>query len=149
MLEMGSENCEEFYEVYKGVVPEYLVIYFWLENINATHSSRKSRLCFQQMVRELSSGKFIALEVGANNANRNVYEEFRKFCGPSDPVCFVICILRFFSSFIFLTIPSSTDGGTATVPEIDPREIRCQQSPKCHTLHGPRRRLQPRSGIFF
>lgn len=125
MLEMGSENCEEFYEVYKGVVPEYLVIYFRFMNINATHSSRKGRLCFQQMVRELSSGKFIALEIGASNASRNVYEEFRQLCGPSDPVRLVICICRFFSYFIYLTIPSSTDGGTSTVPEIDSREIRC------------------------
>lgn len=30
MLEMGRENCEEFYEVYKGVVSEYLVINFLL-----------------------------------------------------------------------------------------------------------------------
>lgn len=29
MFELGRENCEEFFEVYKGVVSEYLVIFIF------------------------------------------------------------------------------------------------------------------------
>lgn len=52
--------------------------------------------------------------------------------------------------FYLLTfIYNSTGDCQATVSAIDSSEIRCQQSSKCHPLHGPWRRLQTWSGIFF
>ncbi|KAH0625011.1 hypothetical protein JD844_033016, partial [Phrynosoma platyrhinos] len=58
MFYMDRANSEEFYAIYKGVVPEY-----------------------PEMVVELCSGPCIALEI------RQVDPEkaFRDFCGPSDP----------------------------------------------------------------
>lgn len=44
------------------------------------------------MAIELAKGKCIALEVGADNPNVNVYKEFRQLCGPADPVSVEICI---------------------------------------------------------
>ncbi|XP_013115458.1 nucleoside diphosphate kinase 7 [Stomoxys calcitrans] len=55
-------NCAEFYEVYRGILPEYV-----------------------SMVSQLSSGACVALEVVCNDPNKNSYEDFRKFCGPMDP----------------------------------------------------------------
>lgn len=49
---------EEFYEIYKGVVPEYL-----------------------EMVSELCSGPCIAMEIRQFDPSK----VFRDFCGPSDP----------------------------------------------------------------
>ncbi|XP_031630001.1 nucleoside diphosphate kinase 7 [Contarinia nasturtii] len=62
MFNLGRQNCEEFYEVYNGVLPDYL-----------------------QMVTELSSGPFIALEIGCSNPNESPYQSFRQLCGPFDP----------------------------------------------------------------
>lgn len=45
------------------------------------------------MVLELTSGKFVALEIGADNPNTNVYKDFRQLCGPSDPVRFLLAFL--------------------------------------------------------
>ncbi|XP_075146514.1 nucleoside diphosphate kinase homolog 7 isoform X2 [Haematobia irritans] len=55
-------NCVEFYEVYKGILPEYI-----------------------SMVAQLASGLCVALEIVCTDPNKNSYEEFRKFCGPMDP----------------------------------------------------------------
>ncbi|XP_065354987.1 nucleoside diphosphate kinase homolog 7 [Calliphora vicina] len=55
-------NCSEFYEVYRGIVPEYI-----------------------PMVTQLASGVSMSLEIVCSDANKNSYEEFRKFCGPMDP----------------------------------------------------------------
>ncbi|KAI9579659.1 nucleoside diphosphate kinase 7 [Glossina fuscipes] len=55
-------NCEEFYEVYRGIVPEYI-----------------------PMVAQLASGVCMALEIMCADPNKNSYEEFRNFCGPTDP----------------------------------------------------------------
>lgn len=60
MFTVERANAEEFFEVYKGVVPE-----------------------FNAMVSELISGSCIALEITKNG--RNVVEEFREVVGPSDP----------------------------------------------------------------
>lgn len=38
------------------------------------------------MVVELSSGPFLAMEIGHENENKHTYSEFRKLCGPIDPV---------------------------------------------------------------
>ncbi|TMW48745.1 hypothetical protein DOY81_006170, partial [Sarcophaga bullata] len=55
-------NCSEFYEVYRGIVPEYI-----------------------PMVSQLASGVSMSLEIVCTDPNKNSYEEFRKFCGPMDP----------------------------------------------------------------
>ncbi|KAJ8670805.1 hypothetical protein QAD02_002064 [Eretmocerus hayati] len=55
-------NAEEFFEVYKGVLPDY-----------------------SGMVSELQSGPCIAMEIISKNENIEVVTEFRKFCGPMDP----------------------------------------------------------------
>ncbi|KAF4788368.1 Nucleoside diphosphate kinase 7 [Turdus rufiventris] len=59
MFNMERTNVEEFYEIYKGVVPEYL-----------------------EMVSELCSGPCIAMEIRQFDPSK----VFRDFCGPSDPV---------------------------------------------------------------
>lgn len=63
--QMHRANCEEFYEVYKGVLPEYI-----------------------QMVAELSSGIGLGLEIQSKDESMEVekfFHEFRAFCGPMDP----------------------------------------------------------------
>lgn len=40
------------------------------------------------MVIELSSGPFLAMEIGHEEENKHTYQEFRKLCGPIDPVSF-------------------------------------------------------------
>ncbi|XP_016834093.1 nucleoside diphosphate kinase 7 isoform X2 [Cricetulus griseus] len=59
MFNMDRVNVEEFYEVYKGVVPEY-----------------------NDMVTEMCSGSCVAMEIQQNN---NSKKTFREFCGPADP----------------------------------------------------------------
>lgn len=61
MFTVERANAEEFFEVYKGVVPE-----------------------FNAMVSELISGSCIALEI-TKNGDQQVVEEFREVVGPSDP----------------------------------------------------------------
>ena len=39
------------------------------------------------MVSQLASGVSMSLEIVCTDPNKNSYEEFRKFCGPMDPVC--------------------------------------------------------------
>lgn len=63
MLCMDRVNCEEFLEIYKGVVPEYT-----------------------QMVLQLTNGPALAIEIEAIDSSVNVHEAFRNLCGPSDPV---------------------------------------------------------------
>lgn len=58
MFSMDRVNVEEFYEVYKGVVPEY-----------------------NDMVTEMCSGSCVAMEIQQKNPTKT----FREFCGPSDP----------------------------------------------------------------
>ncbi|NXK89646.1 NDK7 kinase, partial [Formicarius rufipectus] len=58
MFNVERPNAEEFYEIYKGVVPEYL-----------------------EMVSELCSGPCIAMEITPSDPPK----VFRDFCGPSDP----------------------------------------------------------------
>ena len=60
MFHMEKANAEEFYEVYKGVVQEY-----------------------PSLVKELTSGPCLAMEIRAQDAART----FREFVGPADPVC--------------------------------------------------------------
>ncbi|KAL4712712.1 hypothetical protein ACJJTC_008009 [Scirpophaga incertulas] len=62
MLIVENINAAEFYEVYKGIVPEY-----------------------KGMVEELSSGSCVAMEIVAKEKNINTAVEFRKLVGPSDP----------------------------------------------------------------
>uniref|UniRef100_A0A1B6FBE1 DM10 domain-containing protein n=1 Tax=Cuerna arida TaxID=1464854 RepID=A0A1B6FBE1_9HEMI len=59
---MDEINAEEFLEVYKGVVPEYM-----------------------SMVKQLSSGPCLAMEVTSSQPDCDVPVEFRKFAGPADP----------------------------------------------------------------
>lgn len=42
------------------------------------------------MVSQLASGVSMSLEIVCTDANKNSYEEFRKFCGPMDPVSYFI-----------------------------------------------------------
>jgi nucleoside-diphosphate kinase len=58
LFKEDRSNIEEFFEVYKGVVPEY-----------------------EDMVTQLLSGPFIALEIRAEDA----VSSFREFTGPVDP----------------------------------------------------------------
>lgn len=58
LFDLNRAVIEEFYEVYKGVLPEYLPI-----------------------VENLAGGPFIALEVRQQNA----VASFRELCGPHDP----------------------------------------------------------------
>uniref|UniRef100_A0A8C6WS42 Nucleoside diphosphate kinase homolog 7 n=1 Tax=Neogobius melanostomus TaxID=47308 RepID=A0A8C6WS42_9GOBI len=58
MFNVERANAEEFFEVYKGVVPEY-----------------------SDMVTELCSGPCLVLEIHGANAP----QAFREFCGPADP----------------------------------------------------------------
>lgn len=67
MICMDRVNCEEFLEVYKGVVPEYT-----------------------QMVVQLTNGPALAMEIEARESGVNVHEAFRYLCGPSDPVSFTL-----------------------------------------------------------
>lgn len=38
------------------------------------------------MVIELSSGPFLAIEIGCRTPGSSAYKKFREFCGPADPV---------------------------------------------------------------
>ena len=58
MFHLSSAYLEEFFDVYKGVLPEYL-----------------------PMIEHLSSGPLIAMEIRQENA----VEKFRALCGPHDP----------------------------------------------------------------
>uniref|UniRef100_A0A673CWN0 Nucleoside diphosphate kinase homolog 7 n=1 Tax=Sphaeramia orbicularis TaxID=375764 RepID=A0A673CWN0_9TELE len=58
MFNVDRANAEEFYEVYKSVVPEY-----------------------PSMVTELCSGPCIVLEISGTD----IPQTFREFCGPADP----------------------------------------------------------------
>lgn len=84
MFNLSRQNCEEFYEVYNGVSPDYLV------RIKQFTSQERFPILvsyvMQQMVTELSSGPFIALEIGCSNPNESPYQSFRQLCGPYDPV---------------------------------------------------------------
>ncbi|XP_075974019.1 nucleoside diphosphate kinase homolog 7-like [Anticarsia gemmatalis] len=62
MFSVKISNAEEFYEVYKGVLPEY-----------------------EAMAIQLAEGKCIALELKATDPSINLVCEFRKLCGPRDP----------------------------------------------------------------
>mmetsp|Transcript_33463 Transcript_33463/g.38423 ORF Transcript_33463/g.38423 Transcript_33463/m.38423 type:complete len:118 (+) Transcript_33463:788-1141(+) len=58
MLNLDTPTAEEFFEVYKGVLPEFL-----------------------PLVEHLTTGPCIVLEIRQENA----VQSFRKFCGPHDP----------------------------------------------------------------
>ncbi|EDV30211.1 uncharacterized protein Dana_GF23065 [Drosophila ananassae] len=62
MILMARINCEEFYEVYRGVLPEYI-----------------------PMVAQLASGVCMCLEIASSDPEKDVHTEFRNFCGPMDP----------------------------------------------------------------
>lgn len=46
------------------------------------------------MVIELSSGPFLAMEIGHEDEHKHPYQEFRNLCGPIDPVSFFSNILN-------------------------------------------------------
>lgn len=60
MIHLDRKQCEEFYEIYKGVVGEYL-----------------------QMVTQLQSGACLAIEI--QGQGEEIQQKFRMFCGPADP----------------------------------------------------------------
>jgi len=60
LFRLDRANAGEFFEVYKGVFPEY-----------------------NSMVDELISGDFIAIEI--SDQEGNPVEALREFCGPADP----------------------------------------------------------------
>ncbi|XP_068626486.1 nucleoside diphosphate kinase homolog 7-like [Battus philenor] len=62
MFSVSLANAEEFFELYKGVLPEY-----------------------EAMCIHLAEGKCIALEVKCVEEKCCVVSEFRKLCGPRDP----------------------------------------------------------------
>lgn len=59
MIHLSRTQCEEFYEIYRGVVGEYL-----------------------QMVNQLQSSACLAMEIQEND--EDVQAKFRAFCGPAD-----------------------------------------------------------------
>ncbi|CRK98864.1 CLUMA_CG011991, isoform A [Clunio marinus] len=61
MVHLDRKQSEEFYEIYKGVVGEYL-----------------------QMVTQLQSGSCLAIEI--QSEDDEVQAKFRAFCGPADPL---------------------------------------------------------------
>lgn len=60
MIHLTRNQSEEFYEIYKGIVGEYL-----------------------QMVNQLQSGACLALEI--QGSDEDVHAKFRALCGPADP----------------------------------------------------------------
>ncbi|KAH8294830.1 hypothetical protein KR018_003498 [Drosophila ironensis] len=62
MILMARINCEEFYEVYRGVLPEYI-----------------------PMVAQLASGVCMCVEIASVDPDKDTHQEFRNFCGPMDP----------------------------------------------------------------
>ena len=60
MVHLDRKQCEEFYEIYKGIVGEYL-----------------------QMVTQLQSGACLAIEI--QGQDDDIQPRFRSFCGPADP----------------------------------------------------------------
>lgn len=60
MVHLERRQCEEFYEIYKGVVGEYL-----------------------QMVNQLQSGACLAIEI--QGSDEDIQPQFRAFTGPADP----------------------------------------------------------------
>ncbi|EDX13585.1 nucleoside diphosphate kinase 7 [Drosophila simulans] len=62
MILMARINCEEFYEVYRGVLPEYI-----------------------PMVAQLASGVCMCMEIACVDPEKKTDREFRNFCGPMDP----------------------------------------------------------------
>lgn len=60
MVHLDRRQCEEFYEIYKGVVGEYL-----------------------QMVTQLQIGACLAMEI--QGQDEDIQPKFRAFCGPADP----------------------------------------------------------------
>ncbi|CAH0592560.1 unnamed protein product [Chrysodeixis includens] len=62
MFIVENINAAEFYEVYKGIVPEY-----------------------KGMVEELASGACVAMEIVSKDKTVNTAVEFRKLVGPADP----------------------------------------------------------------
>lgn len=63
MLRLERASCEEFYEVYRGVVPEY-----------------------EANVLELQQGPCVAIEVQCVEASGCAHAEFRRLCGPANVV---------------------------------------------------------------
>ncbi|KAL3700738.1 hypothetical protein R1sor_018760 [Riccia sorocarpa] len=64
MMSFTRPNAEEFYELYRGVVPDYYA-----------------------MTHELSSGEAIAMELSSKECpENNPVKCFREFCGPPDPL---------------------------------------------------------------
>lgn len=59
MVHLDRRQCEEFYEIYKGVVGEYL-----------------------QMITQLQSGACLAVEL--QGQDEDIQPKFRAFCGPAD-----------------------------------------------------------------
>lgn len=60
MIHLDRRQSEEFYEIYKGIVGEYL-----------------------QMVTQLQSGACLAMEI--QGQDDDIQPRFRAFCGPADP----------------------------------------------------------------
>ena len=58
MFQLSLATLEEFFDVYKGVLPEYI-----------------------PMIEHMSSGPLIAMEIRQQNA----VAKFRELCGPHDP----------------------------------------------------------------
>jgi len=55
-------NSDEFLDVYKGVIDNY-----------------------GEIVKELSSGPIVAMQIVENSSDEDIVQRFRQFCGPSDP----------------------------------------------------------------
>lgn len=60
MVHLDRKQCEDFYEIYKGIVGEYL-----------------------QMVTQLQSGSCLAIEI--QGQDDDIQPRFRACCGPEDP----------------------------------------------------------------
>jgi nucleoside-diphosphate kinase len=63
LFHLDRSHAEEFYEIYKGVLPEY-----------------------SDMTEELALGPCYVLEISGGKCNEDTQSSFREFVGPRDPV---------------------------------------------------------------
>ena len=96
-------NVEEFLEVYKGVLPDYGVKRLITVRFSLLFNLKKM-FFLQAMVAELQSGPCIAMEIKHKDKSVDVPVEFRKLCGPMDPVkfFFLFCYPNFYPKNIHL-----------------------------------------------
>lgn len=89
------------------------------------------------MVTELSSGPFLALEIGRTDPNESAYKSFRCLCGPFNPVSnkMIDDCSHGFLNFFRLNEFIYTGYCSGDSPKHNPRSIRCEHCEECSALH--------------